>query len=235
MPRTVQGQPVTSMMGKLESFSPSPRRHSLLPQQSSPLPQILETGASASSTAYRSPNNHPALPGGVQIHPFIYDALHIPEAEKEQIARSQSADGTGPVRQSGKSLILKLDNQHTQTPKAVKRSSSHQDFRNASAATPAAQTTVLSPSAPVFTPGTDMFRVPAYSQQAQFTVEQLITRIDRLQIKQEADRQLLYQLVNRQTQDRLEIERLRKVREVGRTPVRDFSSGEIGSGWYNQI
>lgn len=241
MPRTVQGQPVTSMMGQLVSFSPSPY-HQYFTPQSVQVPHILEPEASASSAEYAfdPPANISALPSGVQIHPFIHSAITSAEAKKEDIARSRSADGVVPARDCGNNLVPKLDSQQAQTPKTVKRSSSLHNVRNASASATAPSNKMLSPSAPVFTPDTGTFRVPVYSQQTQFTIEQLITRIDRLQLKQEEDRQLLYNCVQRQTQDRKEILELKRLledrdRALGRTHLRDFSSGEIGQGWYNQI
>lgn len=58
--------------------------------------------------------------------------------------------------------------------------------------------TVLSPSAPVFLP---------FSQQD--TIDQLIKRVDRLQMKQEADRKVIGELMEAHRADREEIEALK--------------------------
>lgn len=80
----------------------------------------------------------------------------------------------------------------------------------------------LSPAAPVFTPGGE----------AQFTIEQLIKRIDRLEVKRDADRRLINQLLIHQEETRAEIGAL-KERRVG--SMRPASvQREIGDGWYNQ-
>lgn len=75
--------------------------------------------------------------------------------------------------------------------------------------------TVLSPSAAVFTPFSD-----------QNTIDQLIKRMARFQMKQEADRKLIGELMEAQKADREEIEALKGVK-VGKEVER-----EIGDGWY---
>ena len=200
MPRTVHGQPVTSMTGVFDFSFPNTVHRSFAPVQTSPLPRIVESTVGTAPV----PANHEALPGGIQLHPFLLDALH--------------ADG-----------------QQRQTPNTSPRNG----IRSASDPnkTSPSNTTMLSPSAATFEPGRTAFVQPA---NAQFTIEQLITRVDRLQIKQEQDRQLLMQWIGRQTQDRADIVELKELmglNEGGRggNVRRDMSVGEIGSGWYDKI
>ena len=128
--------------------------------------------------------------------------------------------------------VLNDDSQQKKTPK---KSSPRVEYRSASDPTKRSRSnTILSPSAATFEPGRT-FVPPA---NAQFTIEQLITRVDRLQLKQEQDRQLLMQWIGRQTQDRADIIELKDIlglNEGGKSVNirRDVSVGEIGAGWYN--
>lgn len=123
--------------------------------------------------------------------------------------------------------------------------------------------TLLSPSAPAFTPSKTSFPVPGSHQLA---LEQLIMRADRLQNKQEQDRakteqdrQLLMQFVGRETENRKEIVTLRGQATENRkeiaslrqevemlryevlglkkwknAPAARIVSQEIGASWYGK-